>query len=161
MRDPLVLSLLFAVATPLAAHSAPATAECAQQFLGEPPGPSLEQLQRWTRLYYPDLAAKAAAPARLVVGFVLDDQCRVLRHSVGTFSSDASADVDDIVRALFPGATQPGMPTGIGDAVPREDQRPWRTRLAVVWHVQISNARREQMRRERLRLRALTTPGAR
>jgi hypothetical protein len=161
MSARLVLSLLCSVVTVAATARAqavvPPQSRCAEEFLGEVPQPSLAQLQEWTRRYYPDLAAKAVAPARLVVGFLLDDQCRVLRHSVGMRPQEVSPEV---VEVLFPGATQPGAPTGIGDGVPPDDQKPWnrRTRLYVAWQVQVSAARKAQMKRERVRLQSLNGP---
>lgn len=163
MSHRLVLSLLCASLLAPAASAQTGSASpsaCAEQFLGHPPMPSLEQLQGFTRRYYPDLAAKATTSSRLVVGFLLDDQCRVLRHSVGILPADYS---EDIVQSLFPGATHAGMPSGIGDAVPPDNRRPRlpQSRLVVAWQVQVSPARQAQMARERKRLESLNLFGSR
>ena len=116
-----------------------------------PPSPSIAQLQAWTAQYYPDLAAKAKAPARLVVGFIINEQCRVLRHSVGFLPEEYS---DDIVLSLFPDATRARMPAGVGDAVPMDERGRTmreRTRLVAAWLMQAST---RSSAREHGRLRA-------
>lgn len=116
-----------------------------------PPSPSIAQLQAWTAQYYPDLAAKAKAPARLVVGFIINEQCRVLRHSVGFLPEEYS---DEIVLSLFPDATRARMPAGVGDAVPMDERGRTmreRTRLVAAWLMQASS---RSSTREKGRLRA-------
>jgi hypothetical protein len=127
---------------------------CGVHFLGEWPAPTIEQLQGWAREYYPDLVAKAKAPARLVVGFLLDDTCRVLRHSVGVLPFAGS---DSIVIALFPGVARPGTNSGIGDAVTRDTTQPWgqQTRLLATWQVQITRQKAAEIARERARFRKM------
>lgn len=115
---------------------------------GVPRLPSGEQLQAWTREYYPDLAANAAAPARLVVGFILDDQCRVLRHSAGLLPKEYS---EEIVLTLFPDVRRHGMPAGLADAVPRSNRgRSAREGPALVaaWLMQVNPGSRERARGE-------------
>ena len=112
---------------------------CAGRALepGGPPSPSMAQLQAWTAQYYPDLAAKAKAPAHLVIGFVIDEQCRVRRHSVGFLPAEYS---EDVMGSLFPGVLRDRMPAGIADAVPADEEGRTmreRTRLVAAWLMQV------------------------
>lgn len=117
---------------------------------GVPALPSGAQLAAWTRAYYPDLVANAEAPARLVVGFVIDERCRVLRHSVGMLPHEYD---EDIVLRLFPGVERRRMPAGVADAAPLAEEGATlrdRSRLVAAWLMQV---RPEWIARERLRLR--------
>jgi hypothetical protein len=99
--------------------------------------PSLSQLQSWTRAYYPSLADHAETSDRLIVGFVLDKQCRVLRHSAGLLQSDDYS--EDAVLTLFPNLVRRGEPAGIADGRPRTHSNTGRVpkpRLVVAWIMQ-------------------------
>ena len=95
-------------------------------------GPSHAQLQRWTREYYPSLADNPSSTARLVVGFVLDERCVVIRHSVGVLPPGNYS--VDVVLTLFPGLTLHGEAAGLADAVPPAPGRlESGSRLMVAW----------------------------
>ena len=78
--------------------------------------PSARQLQTWARRYYPSIIANAEALARLVIGFVIDTQCRVLRHSAGILPGEEYS--EDVVLALFPDVARHGKPAGLADVAP-------------------------------------------
>lgn len=83
---------------------------------GRGTAPSGRQLQDWSRSYYPAFVAGAAAPATIVVGFLINERCEVVRHSAGFLPRNAYS--EDIVLSLFPGESRKGRPAGIGDGVP-------------------------------------------
>jgi hypothetical protein len=78
--------------------------------------PSGEQLQRLVRQYYPGLATRDPAPAKLAIGFVLDGQCGIRRHGVAFLpDSDYS---EDVIMTVFPDIVRRDETAGIGNAVP-------------------------------------------
>jgi hypothetical protein len=125
-------SILFAL--PLAAVASTATGyaqDLAQQLPCQ--HPRIEFLQGLAHQYYPDALAPERVRDSLVIGFVFDSACHVVRHALGTHQASDST-VDMAIARLFPDlGTGPAFFTSAGgaDAVPsREPGHPH-----VVWAV--------------------------
>src|SRR5689334_18319785 len=76
-------------------------------------GPSLRTQQAWVREYYPGLA-KYDAPARLVVGFVVDSNCHVLQHSAAIVPDSLRANSDALLPLVFPSLQVATRASGAG-----------------------------------------------
>lgn len=115
MRPRASISLMSALAlvptTTSAASGVQVTTRCTART-----GPSLAQLQAWTREFYPSLVAQASRSSRLVVGYVIDERCAVSRHSVGVLPAGGYS--EDVVLTLFTGLTRAGEPAGLAHVVP-------------------------------------------
>ncbi len=130
MRSILTLSALatLILAAPMPAQHVPSDGPCTA-----PAGPSPERLQAFARQYHPETLSPANNQASLLVGLVLDADCRLLHHATGRRAAD-SINVEATLGTLFPGVrTTPFVVAGITDAGPEADQspgRPW-----IVWAV--------------------------
>lgn len=91
-----------------------------------PPGPGMEQLHALARKYYPGLT-RADAPARVVIGFILDSTCNVLRHSAA-FTADSLFTAGTVLRTMFPDLTERPSASGIADG-PVAGER----RVMITW----------------------------
>jgi len=106
---------------PLATVAA-ATTACARHSAQQLPcrHPRIEYLQGLARRYHPDALAPQAEHDSLVIGFVFDSACHVLRHTTGRHQvTDSSVDME--IARLFPDlGTGPAFFTSAGgaDAVP-------------------------------------------
>jgi hypothetical protein len=99
------MRLLLAIA-PLAALMLAGSA-CAQQPAAERAcvgrnGPPIEYLQKLARQYHSEALAPAAQHDSMVVAFVFDSTCQVVRHGVGRYWSDSSHTTDSVLARLFP-----------------------------------------------------------
>jgi hypothetical protein len=123
---------------PLAAQQASACADTIRQSAERViPVPSGAQVRKWTLEYYPSLVLDTSKPTGLVVGFVVDERCRVVRHSVG-FLAPRAGTVTNVLQSLFPDLEQPGRDESTGIAAPFAAVHDVRTgsdepRLSVVW----------------------------
>ena len=68
-------------------------------------GPPSEYLQKLARQYHPEALAPAAQHDSMVVGFVFDSTCQVVRHGVGRYGPDWPTAVDSALAKLFPAVT--------------------------------------------------------
>jgi hypothetical protein len=103
-------------------------AECARTPQGaRSPGPY--QLGEFVRELYPSFASDPV-PERIVVGFVLDSTCVVIRHSAG-FEGNLRGGADEKLRKLFPTLRMDRVfGTGISDIPPEFDRG---RQVVVVW----------------------------
>ena len=94
-------------------------------------GPGIRHLQTLARQYHPEALTAAKSHAGVLLGFVLDTQCRVLHHTTGQRHGE-KIDLEATLAALFPDVQmKPFVTAGIADAsVDHAKGRPW-----VVWTV--------------------------
>jgi TonB family protein len=93
--------------------------------------PAVEYFRVLARRYHPDALAAAPLGSRLLVGFVLDSACQVLRHGAGPSATDTVV-AEEALADLFPGVDlAPRVAAGAADAAaPRAPGAVW-----VVWVV--------------------------
>ncbi len=103
-----------------------ATASCA----GTKP-PPIDQLQALARQYHQQALRPELSSHSVLIGFVLDTSCRIVRHAVGRRFANRIP-VDSALALLFPGVpTKPFITAGFADAsVQRGPAAPW-----IVWVV--------------------------
>ena len=94
-------------------------------------GPGIQRLQTLARQYHPDALTAAKTRAGVLIGFVLDGQCRVLRHTTGQRAAE-KIDLEATLAALFPDVQlKPFVTAGIAAASREHTQGgPW-----IVWTV--------------------------
>jgi len=99
MRSPLAV-------TPVAALMLAGSAYAQQPAVERPcvarTGPPIEYLQKLAGQYHPEALAPAAQHDSMVVAFVFDSTCQVVRHGVGRYGSDSSSTTDSVLARLFP-----------------------------------------------------------
>jgi hypothetical protein len=65
-------------------------------------GLTVGQLQELTHQYHPDALAPGAQRDTIIVGFVLDTACNVVRHAIGHYQPDTNGTLDAELIRLFP-----------------------------------------------------------
>ena len=123
---PLTVLASLAVMAPANAQGPTETALCTTTN-----GPGIQRLRTLARQYHPEAITAAKSRAGVLVGFVLDGQCRVLRHTTGQRAAE-KIDLEATLAALFPDVqVKPFVTAGITDASGEHTQGgPW-----IVWTV--------------------------
>ena len=93
--------------------------------------PFVEYLHALTRQYHPEALAPARQRDSIVVGFVFDATCEMVRHAMGRYSGAPNSGVDDELARLFPGVDPRGFSASGGWS--REPFTPGH--LNVVWGI--------------------------
>jgi hypothetical protein len=71
-----------------------------------------DYIQKLAHQYHPESLAPAAQHDSLIVGFVFDSTCQVLRHAVGRYGPDSSLTTDSLMARLFPGLRRSDFNSG-------------------------------------------------
>ena len=121
--------------TPLAALLLVSSAYAQQPAVARPcvarGEPGVEYLQSLARQYHPEALAPASQRDSIVVGFVFDSTCQVVRHAVGRYGPDTTATLDSELAGLFPGLSRSELSSAGGYS--REPFEPGH--LKIVWAV--------------------------
>jgi hypothetical protein len=129
MHSSLALAPLLAWALASSAYAQqPAVAA---PLCGTRSGPRVEYLQNLTRQYHPAALAPAAQRDSIIVGFLFDSTCQVVRHAVGRYGPDTTGTVSSELARLFPGLRTPDFRRVGGYS--REPFEPGH--LIIVWAV--------------------------
>ena len=99
MRSLLTVTPLVAL---LLAGSAYAQQPAVVPGCGTRGGPPTEYLRDLARQYHSAALAPAAQRDSVIVGFVFDSTCHVVRHAVGRYGPDSSGTLDSELARLFP-----------------------------------------------------------
>lgn len=92
---------------------------------------SVEYLRELTRRYHPQALAPAAQRDSVIVGFVFDATCQVVRHAIGRYAGDTSSSVDGQLARLFPAVSTRDLNSAGGYS--REPFTPGH--LSIVWGI--------------------------
>ncbi|HVX41316.1 MAG TPA: M56 family metallopeptidase [Gemmatimonadaceae bacterium] len=78
------------------------------------PGPDVEKLQGWAREFYPQIMRDSTNARKMVIGFVLDSTCAVVRHTAAAYPAQVH-DADDLFADIFPDIREHPWMLGIAD----------------------------------------------
>ena len=126
MRSRLTISPLAALMLTTSAYAQQPAVQGPCVARGEP---GVEYLQKVVHQYHPEALAPAAQRDSVIVGFVFDSTCQVVRHAVARYGPDSTSTVDAELAKLFPNLSRTELRSAGGWA--REPFVPGH--LLVVW----------------------------